>query len=219
LKGKRIVTDVSAEKLRELAAYSGEPWNPENPYFAHAEAYMEELWDGLVWPFIEECNFSHTVDLAAGHGRNSVKLARLAGHLTIMDIQPGNVETCQQRFLERQGVDYYVNNGFDMQPLGAGDVTLVYCFDAMVHFDSDVIRSYLRDTHRVLAPGGRGFFHHSNYSGGHDWRTNPSSRNFMTKELFAHYALKEGLNIVTQQVINWGSTPNIDCLTLVASTA
>ena len=70
-----------------------------------------------------------------------------------------------------------------------------------------------------LAPGGRGFFHHSNYTGGHDWRTNPSSRNFMTKELFAHYARKEGLNVISQRVINWGSNPGIDCLTLVEQSA
>ena len=169
----------------------------------------------LLLPFIEGCNFTHTIDLAAGHGRNSAKLATLADRLTIMDIQPGNIEICKERFSDREKTSFFVNNGFDMQPVRDGDVTLVYCFDAMVHFDSDVIRSYLRDTRRVLAPGCSAFFHHSNYSGGHDWRTNPSSRNFMTKELFAHYALKEGLEILSQRVINWGDTPNIDCLTLV----
>jgi SAM-dependent methyltransferase len=209
------MSDVSVEKLAELAAYSGDPWAPANPYFAHAEAYMEELWNNLIWPVIEGCNFSNTVDLAAGHGRNSVKLAALAKRLTIIDIQPGNIEVCKQRFSSREDVYCVVNNGFDMRPLPDDDVTLVYCFDSMVHFDSDVVRSYVRDTRRVLVPGGRGFFHHSNYSGGHDWRTNPSSRNFMTKELFEHYALKEGLSIISQRLINWGNDLNIDCLTLL----
>ena len=59
----------------------------------------------------------------------------------------------------------------------------------MVHFESDVIRSYLRDTMRVLEPGGRGFFHHSNYTGGEDWRTNPSSRNFMSQAFFSRIML------------------------------
>jgi SAM-dependent methyltransferase len=206
--------EIPADTLRKLAAYSGDPWTPENSYFAHAEAYMEELWSGLVWPLIESCDFSHTVDLAAGHGRNSVKLAMLAKRLTIIDIQPGNIEACKQRFSGRKGIDYFVNNGFDLRPLADDDVTLVYCFDAMVHFDSDVVRSYLRDTRRVLVPGGRGFFHHSNYTGGHDWRTNTGARNFMTKELFAHYALKEGLSVISQRVINWGKDTNIDCLSI-----
>jgi len=206
---------VPEKKLQELAAYSGDPWVRANPYFAHAEAHMEGLWKKLVAPVIEGCNFRHTIDLAAGHGRNSVKLGPLAKRLTIMDIQPGNIEACKQRFADRPNTDFIVNNGFDLQPVGDDDVTLIYCFDAMVHFDSDVVRSYLRDTRRVLVPGGRGFFHHSNYSGGDDWRKNPKSRNFMTKELFAHYARKEGLKMVSQRVIDWGDSQGIDCLSLV----
>ena len=212
------MVEMSVDELRELAIYSGDPWTPQNPYFAHAETHMEGLWNGLVLPFIGGCDFTRTVDLAAGHGRNSVRLATLADQLTIIDIQPGNIEVCKQRFSDRANISFFVNNGFDLMPLRDGDVTLVYCFDAMVHFDSDVVRSYLRDTRRVLVPGGRAFFHHSNYSGGDDWRTSPSSRNFMTKELFAHYAHKEKLSLVSQRVINWGNTPNIDCLTLVKRT-
>jgi ubiquinone/menaquinone biosynthesis C-methylase UbiE len=210
--------EITAEKLSQLAADSGQPWTPDNSYFSEAEAVMEPLWKDLVQPFIEGCDFSHTIDLAAGHGRNSVILSKLAERLTIMDIQPANIEICQQRFSSRKGVEFFVNNGFDLQPVRDRDVTLVYCFDAMVHFDSDVIRSYLRDTRRVLVPGGRGFFHHSNYTGGHDWRTNTGARSFMTREMFAHYALKEGLNVLSQQVIDWGGEPQIDCLTLLEKT-
>jgi SAM-dependent methyltransferase len=207
--------DMAAEKLRKLAANSGDPWPPDDPYFSDAEPHMMPLWNGLVHPFIEGCDFSHTIDLAAGHGRNSVILSTLAKRLTIMDIQPGNIDICKQRFSGRKGIEFFVNNGFDFQPVLDGDVTLVYCFDAMVHFDSDVVRSYLRDTHRVLAPGGRGFFHHSNYSGGNDWLANPAGRNCMTKEMFAHYTRKEGLNVLSQRVIPWAGESDLDCLTLV----
>jgi ubiquinone/menaquinone biosynthesis C-methylase UbiE len=206
---------VTAEKLRELAAYSGDPWTPDNEYFVRAEAFMEPLWKEVVQPSIAGCNFAHTLDLAAGHGRNSVILSTLAERLTIMDIQTSNVEVCKRRFSSRKHIEFLVNNGFDLQPVRDGDVTLIYCFDAMVHFDSDVVRSYLRDTRRVLVPGGRGFFHHSNYKDGHDWRTNLEGRNFMTKELFAHYALKEGLNVLCQRLIDWSGQRALDCLSLV----
>ncbi|HUD65093.1 MAG TPA: class I SAM-dependent methyltransferase [Candidatus Sulfotelmatobacter sp.] len=212
------MSEITAEQLRKLATYSGEPWTPDSPYFPDAEASMEPLWNGLVWPFIEGCDFSHTIDLAAGHGRNSAILSTLAERLTIMDIQAGNVEVCKQRLSGRKGIEFFVNNGFDFQPVRDADATLVYCFDAMVHFDSDVVRSYLCDTRRVLSPRGRGFFHHSNYTGGHDWQTNLGGRNFMTKEMFAHYALKEGLNVLSQRVIDWSGESNIDCLTLVERT-
>ena len=108
-----------------------------------------------------------------------------------------------------------VNNGYDLQPIPSSSVTLIYCFDAMVHFDSDVVRSYLRDAFRVLVAGGRGFFHHSNYTGGDDWRANPGSRGFMSAALFSHYAGKEGLRILRQSIIDWGGIRGLDCLTLV----
>jgi SAM-dependent methyltransferase len=206
---------VTAEKLSRLAAYAGDPWTPDSGYFPDAEEHMEPLWKELILPFLTGSNFFHTIDLAAGHGRNSAMLAELANRLTIIDFQPGNIEVCRQRFAGREKIEFFVNNGFDLHPVLDYDVTLVYCFDAMVHFDSDVVRSYLRDTRRVLAPGGRGFFHHSNYNKGHDWLTNPGGRAFMTKEMFAHYALKEGLSVVRQQVLTWSGEMNLDCLTLV----
>ena len=209
------MNEITDEQLRELAVYSGEPWTPDSRYFPDAEASMEQLWRQMVLPFIEGSDFSHTIDLAAGHGRNSAILCTLADRLTIMDIQPGNIEVCKKRLAGRKGIEFYVNNGFDLRPVRDGEVTLVYCFDAMVHFDSDVVRSYLRDTLRVLTPGGRGFFHHSNFTRGHDWRTNTGGRAFMSKELFEHYALKEGLNVLSQEVITWSGETDIDCLTLV----
>jgi SAM-dependent methyltransferase len=207
---------MAVNGLRDLATYSGDPWTPDNSYFSKAERNRLDAWAIYIAPYIKGCDFSHAVDLAAGHGRNSVKLAELATRLTIMDIQAGNIEVCKRRFAERANTAFIVNNGFDFQPIGDSDVTFIFCFDAMVHFDSDVVRSYLRDAHRILVPGGRGFLHHSNYTGGHDWRTNLHSRNFMSKELFAHYAIKEGLQVVVQAAIDWVDAPALDCLSLVA---
>ena len=33
----------------------------------------------------------------------------------------------------------------------------------MVHFSADLVQAYLRDTARVLKPGGMALYHHSNY--------------------------------------------------------
>jgi SAM-dependent methyltransferase len=203
------------EHLASLAAYSGDPSTPANPYFAVAEKYADSLWKNLVWPFISDCDFANVLDLAAGHGRNSKFLLDIAQRLTITDIQPGNIDVCRKRFVDFPQVLYYVTNGYDFQPVADDTLTFIYCFDSMVHFDSDVVRAYLRDARRVLRQGGRGFFHHSNYTQGYDWRRNPHSRNFLSKQLFEHYALKEGLVVIRQKTINWGSAVGLDCLSLV----
>jgi len=199
-----------------LARFSGEAWVPDHPYFDDAEGHIDQLWEQTIWPVIKDCDLSHVVDLAAGHGRNTRKLLEVAGEIVVLDIQPGNVEYCRQRFAEHENIDFAVNNGFDMYAVPDRWATLIYCFDAMVHFDSDVVRSYLADARRVLKLGGRGFFHHSNYTAGTmNWLANPSSRNFMSKELFAHYAFKEGFQVVHQQVCGWGGIDDLDCITLV----
>jgi hypothetical protein len=93
------IDNVEAQhELAALAAYSGDPWVPSNPYFAAAEGSAAWLWENLIYPFIKDCDFSDTVDLAAWQGRNSVFLLKYARHMTITDIQARNVERCKERF-------------------------------------------------------------------------------------------------------------------------
>jgi len=205
-----------AEELSRLAKYTGDPWKPDNAYFERAEGHTEIAWR-FIEPFINGVNVARSVDLAAGHGRHTERLLRLgADAVHILDIQPGNVEVCRKRYAENPKVLADVTNGFDFQPVPNGWATFIFCFDAMVHFDSDIVRSYLRDAMRVLTPGGSAFLHHSNYTlGTHEWFKSPHSRNFMSQELFRHYAVKEGLVVQKQHTISWGDCPNLDCLSLV----
>jgi SAM-dependent methyltransferase len=207
--------NVSDDELKALGRFSGDPWIPTNPYFAKAAGVMDGLWERLIWPFISDSDLSVSLDLAAGHGRNSVKLLPLSQRLFITDIQPGNVTLCKDKFASSGKVTAFVGSGFDFRPVEDGMLTFIYCFDAMIHFDSDVVRSYLRDARRVLRPGGRGFFHHSNITVGPKWKTNLANRNFMSADLFAHYATKEGHSVTRQKVIDWSIHKNIDCLTVI----
>ena len=209
-----MTQDVAA--LTAAARYAGDPWTPDNPYFATAEPVMEQIWADQIQPFLRGSDLRCVLDLATGHGRNAAILLREAKRLILVDIQPGNIAHCRQRFGEDPRISYLVNNGFDLRDVPDAKVTLLYCFDAMVHFDSDVVRAYLAEARRVLVPGGRAFLHHSNYQEGHDWRTAPHSRAFLSKRLMEHYALKEGLAVVRQRVIDWGGVARLDCLSLLA---
>jgi hypothetical protein len=76
----------------------------------------------------------------------------VAGEVVALDIQPGNVEFCRQRFAGHENID---------------------------------------------------------------WVANPHSRNFMSKELFAHYAFNEGFQVVHQEIRGWGGIDDLDCITLL----
>ena len=140
-----------------------------------------------------------------------------AGSLVVMDIHESNIEFCRTRLAEHENVQYVVNNGYDLQPFANDSLTAIFCYDAMVHFPGDVVESYLRDTARVLFPGGLALYHHSNYyapDGGH-YGLNPHARNRMTREEFGRLAHATGMEVVESHVIDWGGVPDLDCLTLV----
>jgi ubiquinone/menaquinone biosynthesis C-methylase UbiE len=201
----------------EIAKRIGADWE-HSPYYDMAEGFMDSCWSEIVWPMIFDCDFSVVVDLAAGHGRSSEKLRRLAGRLHVVDIVAENVEFCRRRFAGDARFEFHLCDGMTFPSVPDDSVSLVYCFDAMVHFDSDTVRSYLREIRRVLPPGGRAFCHHSNYVGNPtgDFRQSPHWRNFMSKELFAHWADKEGLSVLRARVVDWGAdAPSLDCLTVL----
>lgn len=95
-------------------------------------------------------------------------------------------------------------------------MTAIFCYDAMVHFPPDVVESYVRDAARILVPGGRAFFQHSNYVGGDQhYGLNPHARNYMTQELFASFVAETPLSIEESHVLAWGDVPALDCLMLL----
>jgi ubiquinone/menaquinone biosynthesis C-methylase UbiE len=205
------------KRLCELARTSGDPFRG-GPYYDVAEPDMDHQWDNLIWPMLEDkgIDFHCVLDLAAGHGRNSAKLRRHADRIIIVDINQENIDACQKRFRGDDRFVFIKNDGVSLAPVKDGSVTFIYTFDSMVHFDSDVVREYLKEFRRVLKPGGHGFCHHSNYTGspGGDFRESPHWRNFMSKELLAHYCAKEGLAIVEQRVIDW-TCSKLDCLSVL----
>lgn len=209
--------DLDRERLAAEARELGRNW-VETPYFELAERDMDFYWEQLVYPLIRDWDFSVVLDLAAGHGRNTEKLRRHAGKVYVVDVNPENVEFCRQRFAGDDRLVYLLCDGASLEGIPDGEVTLAYCFDSMVHFDSDVVRAYLREFRRVLRPGGRAMCHHSNFMAAPsspDFRLNPHWRNFMSRELFEHYAFKEGLRVLHAQLVDWGGVPALDCITLL----
>jgi SAM-dependent methyltransferase/Flp pilus assembly protein TadD len=201
--------------LVKCAEYVGGAWK-DAPYYDEAELRISREWSEMVWPFIQDCDFSVVLDLAAGHGRNSEKLRGLAQKIYLVDINEENIAFCRRRFAGDERFVFYRNNGVTLEQIPDNSLSLVYSFDAMVHFDSDVVRHYLKEFRRILRPGGRGFCHHSNtvkYPGA-DVHTNPGWRNFMSQPLFAHYCAKEGLNIIRWRILDWGGRPESDCFSL-----
>jgi SAM-dependent methyltransferase len=201
----------------------------QNPYYERAERqdWMDTFWaDGS--PFrskFAQLEVSCLVELACGHGRHAERIStdgRLArpSRMMLLDVNGENIEHCRQRFASNSSITMQKNNGVDFAPVADGQASAVFCWDAMVHFEFDCVISYVRDAVRILQPNGRALFHHSNYTApGTKWSHNPHGRNFMSRELFAHAALRAGFRVLDQIVINWGAGETrfdeLDCLSFL----
>jgi SAM-dependent methyltransferase len=182
-------------------------WNPKLKF--------RQLFDGL--------NTNTIVELACGHGRHTARilddteLINNVEHIYPMDINSENISFCEERFKGYNSVTALTNNGYDFHPLERESVTAIFCYDAMVHFEYDAVISYVEDAFRVLRSGGRALLHHSNYdkSPGANWISNPCQRNFMSKNLFSHIAIRAGFNIIEQVLIDWDDYRRLDCISLI----
>jgi SAM-dependent methyltransferase len=204
--------------LRQSVGIVGEAWK-DSPYYAEAEQWTFVFWEtGRPFrDFFDQLDLTSVIELACGHGRHSERVAPLTSKMALMDIHDENLEVCRQRLGSFPHVSILKNNGYDYRPLEDASATALFCYDAMVHFSPDVVASYLKDTARVLAPGGMALFHHSNYYSEKDrhYGQNPHARNKMSMAIFRGYATAAGLEVVSSKAINWGGVDDLDGLTLV----
>jgi len=174
--------------------------------------------DTFFYRMFSRLDKKNIVELACGRGRHVPKYISMAEHVTLVDILEKNIDICKERFKDYNNIDYYKNNGYDLQELPDNTYTALFTYDAMVHFELLDIAKYLMETYRILINGGMALFHHSNYHA--DYKVSfvgsPGGRNYMSKDIFAYLAYRAGFEIVEQRVfdLSW-SNQNLDCLTLV----
>jgi Methyltransferase domain len=193
-------------------------------YFVDAEAMMSWQWDQIIFPLISSLDFSITLDLACGHGRNSEFLRRLTKELHLVDINQSCIDACRDRFgsfKDGTRFHYHVTDGNHLGMIARDSVSLVYTWDSMVHFDKLIVRDYVGEIRRVLKPGGCAFLHHSNYgekAPDSDWARNSGTRSDMSARLMREYASASGLVVMRQEIQGraqgWGED-ELDCVSIL----
>jgi ubiquinone/menaquinone biosynthesis C-methylase UbiE len=202
------------EQVRKVA----QPWI-SSPYYEGAERYTHVFWgEGRIFRrLFNQLDLASVVELSCGHGRHAERVAPLARKLTLIDIVPENIEFCRKRLRPHANVEYLVGDGHSFAGVSRCSVSAIYCYDSMVHFTPDIVKSYLVDARRVLVPGGKALFHHSNFLAPFDkhYGQNPHARNHMTKDLFAYYSALAELEILESTIIDWSDAKSLDCVSLL----
>ena len=197
-------------------------------YFAVAETVMQAQWDNVIFPIIRECDFTSTLELGCGYGRNTERLRQLAKSIVLVDVNQSCLDGCFRRFGDRLDgctFEYRKTIGNSLAGVSDSSITLAYCWDTMVHFDKTVVADYVAEIARVLRPGGRAFLHYSNVgalSPDSNFATNPGTRSDMSAEIMVRYAGQNGLSVVSHRLSGradgWGQD-DLDCLTLLERSA
>lgn len=186
-------------------------------YFERAEADIDAQWNEIIYPLIRDFDFETVLELAPGTGRNTEKLCALAKRIYAVDYNRNALDGCRQRLGTEVGdcrIEYHTNNGTDLAMIEGGTISAIYCWDAAVHFDKEIIADYVAEFARILKPGGKGFVHHSNLGARADKniKKNPHWRSNMSRELFAGLCRRNGLRVISQTDVPWGEIT--DCASI-----
>lgn len=191
-------------------------------YFAQVENLVEGFWDprGPFRILFDKLARRRIVEIACGQGRHSVLVPRDYESLLALDTSIDAIEEARKRYGGLEKIRFVVSQDGNSVPAADGSQTAIFSYDAMVHFEPLTINAYLAEAARILEPGGRGLFHHSNYAGNPTGRftDSPEWRNYMRRDLFAHFCSRHGLEVVEQIEFDWGQEKKLDCLSLFQKT-
>lgn len=210
----------NSSRLAEVVSREGFHWGADSEaYHSAADKGMEVQWQKILKSFFDRHPFDLTrsIDFAAGFGRNSRKLLEIgAQHVTAVDVNPDCIAALRSS-LPPERTAIVQNNGADLSQLESEAYTFLYSFDAMVHFDIEIVFAYMPEFARVLRRGSYALIHHSNYtdSPGSDFQKNPHWRNYMSAGIFQHSAIRSGLIVIEQKILTWGDDPDLDCITIL----
>ena len=190
-------------------------------YFDDAESqdWLNVFWgeNTLFYQMFKKLDITDVIELAVGRGRHVQKYIDKANSVTVVDIIQKNIDICKERYKNYDNIKYYCNNGYDLSKLSDNSYTAVFSYDAMVHFEMLDIYNYLKEMYRVLKNGGCALIHHSNNHSDYkaSFQNAVQGRNYMSKDLFAYLAYREGFEIVEQHVIDWKPDKDLDCISLI----
>jgi SAM-dependent methyltransferase len=147
-----------------LAVWSADwDWSQRGDEWSSWWGGTPALWTGALLPRIHAFVPTGTIlEIAPGYGRWTQFLKGLCDRLAIVDLTPGCIEACRQRFADATNIEYHVNDGRSLDMVDDRSIDFAFSFDSLVHAESDVLGAYLRQLARKLKPDGVGFIHHSN---------------------------------------------------------
>jgi 2-polyprenyl-3-methyl-5-hydroxy-6-metoxy-1,4-benzoquinol methylase len=181
----------------------------------------EAQWFGSIFPRIHRllpCN--NILEIAPGFGRWTKYLTKNSQKYTGVDISTKCIDFCKDKYSINSNINFYTNDGLSLQSIQDNDFDFIFSFDSLVHCELDVHESYIPQILSKLSYNGFAFIHHSNLADDRIDIRNVDKKHArsttVSAKKFAELVLSHGGSIVSQELLNWGSTGTelIDTITI-----
>ena len=126
------------------------------------------------------------LEIGCGVGRVGWALAPRCATWIGCDVSARMLDFARERLAGRGRVELVEISGFDLSPVPAESVDLVYCVSVFMHLDEWDRYSYICEAHRVLRPGGRIFVDNFNLLSEEGWQIFDAHRRAFPRARPAH---------------------------------
>ena len=144
------------ENARHYVATAQTNWNDEEYFESGRENVRREILTDMINICQGRDPKSMTVlEIGCGSGRITRALAETFGQVFAVDISGEMIRQAREALRDVPNARVFQNNGADLTVLGDIQVDFAFSYIVFQHIPSrDVIRSYVREVHRLLRPGG-----------------------------------------------------------------
>ena len=98
------------------------------------------------------------VEIGCGLGRMTHRFAERFKTVYAVDVSPEMLKQAAQQWPGLPNVEFILGHGSDLPGVADRSIDFVFSFIVLQHVpDPDIVRSYIRETARVLKPGGKAY--------------------------------------------------------------
>ncbi len=153
---ERFWDNMARDRSGAYLAVAGEPFGKpatEDSLSAHGKASADIIRGTLsIGPE------DRVLEVGIGVGRLAEHIAGHCKSFTGIDISKNMIDICRQRMKDFNNVRLESHNKSDLSLFGDSCFDKVIFQVVLIHLDREDVFNYLRETHRVLSPGGLAWF-------------------------------------------------------------
>jgi SAM-dependent methyltransferase len=196
-------------------------WSKDGDEWSEWWGTPSAQWAGSLLPRVFPFLKGRILEIGPGYGRWTQFLQPYCTSLIGIDLAQGCIDRCTERFRSHPNLEFSVNDGFTFPMIENGSVDFAFSFDSLVHAESDVMSSYVKELGRILKPGAPAFLHHSNLEAvlrrsesivdkirrrlsGLDFSEKWRARS-MSAEKMRAFVQGAGMTCVQQEMVPWGT--------------